>query len=289
MSAILVVDDHPETRELLRTLFGYCGHEVVLAPDGPSALRMAAEIAPQLVVTDVVMPGMDGYTLLRELRRLPACRGTPGVMMSASLSDARSRALAERCGALSFVHKPFEPAEMLAAASAALSAPSRPVAAHFSDDPDVGDSHRALMADALASKVGELERLNRELEARVAQRTGELEDANRRLTEHANRDALTGLFNRRYLDDTLPREVERCRRAGAPAALARLEAVRRRVAGTPVEHAGRPLPVTFSAGLAILPGDGNDAATLLHRADGALYRAKAAGRDRVFAAEGTCA
>ena len=113
MAKILVVDDHMPTRELLRALFQYKGHRVLLASGGPEAIAAANEHTPDLIIADVVMPGMDGYTFLRMLREHTACKSVPVVLMSASLEEGKARALAEKCGAAHYVAKPFEPQHML--------------------------------------------------------------------------------------------------------------------------------------------------------------------------------
>ena len=69
MATVLVVDDHPANRNLVVTLLGYRGHIVLEAGDGAEALTIARARLPGLVITDLVMPVMDGYELVRELRK----------------------------------------------------------------------------------------------------------------------------------------------------------------------------------------------------------------------------
>jgi CheY-like chemotaxis protein len=114
MATILVVDDHAPTRELLRALFEYRGNRVLAAQNGPEAIVLAAEANPDLIVADIVMPGMDGYTFLRMLREHTACKSVPVVLMSASLEEGKARALAAKCGAADYIAKPFAPERMLA-------------------------------------------------------------------------------------------------------------------------------------------------------------------------------
>jgi CheY-like chemotaxis protein len=114
MATILVVDDHAATRELLRAIFEYRGNRVLLAENAPEAIVLAAQAAPDLIVADVVMPGMDGYTFLRMLRERTACKSVPVVLMSASLEERKARALAAECGAADYIAKPFAPERMLA-------------------------------------------------------------------------------------------------------------------------------------------------------------------------------
>lgn len=77
MARILVVDDEPDERFLLRRVFERAGHEVTDAADGAAALAIARELLPDLVVTDMRMPVMDGAELIRRLRADPATDGIP--------------------------------------------------------------------------------------------------------------------------------------------------------------------------------------------------------------------
>jgi CheY-like chemotaxis protein len=123
MAKILVVDDHLPTRELLRALIQHAGHEALLAPDGPEGIVLAARENPALIVADVVMPGMDGYTFLRLVRGHTAC-ACPAIFMSASLEEERARKLSERCGGAAYVAKPFEPALMIETIRDSLAEPA---------------------------------------------------------------------------------------------------------------------------------------------------------------------
>jgi CheY-like chemotaxis protein len=82
MARILVVDDEPDQRFLLRRVFERAGHEVTDAIDGAAALRAAREARPDLVVTDMMMPVMGGAELIRCLRSEPATAGIPIVVAS---------------------------------------------------------------------------------------------------------------------------------------------------------------------------------------------------------------
>jgi CheY-like chemotaxis protein len=77
MSRILVVDDEPDQRFLLRRIFERAGHKVSAAGDGAAALAAVRESPPDLVVTDIMMPVMGGVELIRQLRGEPATAGIP--------------------------------------------------------------------------------------------------------------------------------------------------------------------------------------------------------------------
>jgi CheY-like chemotaxis protein len=99
LSKILVVDDELAQRVLLRRIFEQAGHEVSDAGDGAAALRAVGESPPDLVVTDMMMPVMDGAELIRRLRCEPATAGIPILVAS---SDSH---LAE--GADAVIAKPY--------------------------------------------------------------------------------------------------------------------------------------------------------------------------------------
>ncbi len=110
---ILVVDDEPDQRFLLRRIFERAGHQVADACDGAAALTAVRESPPDLVVTDVMMPVMDGTELIRRLRSEPA---TAGIPILAASSDSH---LADHADAV--VPKPYEWRHLVKVADALLS------------------------------------------------------------------------------------------------------------------------------------------------------------------------
>ena len=95
-----MVDDEPAQRFLLRRIFERAGHEVTDAGDGAAALRSVRESAPDLVVTDMMMPVMGGHELIRQLRCEPATAGIPIVAASGDSHMA--------VGADSVISKPYK-------------------------------------------------------------------------------------------------------------------------------------------------------------------------------------
>jgi CheY-like chemotaxis protein len=112
VARILVVDDEPDQRFLLRTIFERAGHKVADAGDGAAALRLVREQAPDLVVTDIMMPVMDGAELIRRLRGEPA---TAHVPILAASGDSHLAGAAD-----AVVPKPYDRHRLLAAADALL-------------------------------------------------------------------------------------------------------------------------------------------------------------------------
>lgn len=113
---ILVVDDEPQLTRVLRTGLSARGYEVRTAPDGKAALETFKEWQPDLVITDLAMPGMDGLALSRELR---AVSQVPILVLSAK-GEERTKIEALDLGADDFITKPFGIDELFARVRAAL-------------------------------------------------------------------------------------------------------------------------------------------------------------------------
>ena len=115
MAVILVVDDHATNRELVRTVLGYAGHQVIEAHEGAEALALAHARHPDLILTDILMPGMDGYELTRELRAAEDTARTPIVFYTANYLEDEIRPFAEACGVARVLLKSADPAEFMQA------------------------------------------------------------------------------------------------------------------------------------------------------------------------------
>jgi len=111
---VLVVDDEADTRELLKVGLGQCGAEVTCVASAQEALEVIEKERPALLVSDIGMPGEDGYELIRKVRALPAKRGgkIPAIALTAyARTEDRLRAL--RAGYQMHVSKPVELAELV--------------------------------------------------------------------------------------------------------------------------------------------------------------------------------
>jgi CheY-like chemotaxis protein len=116
---ILVVDDDDDVRGLLRATIERGVHRVVTADDGEEALRLIYLAAPDLVLLDVNMPGMDGPEVCRRLKANPATRAITVLMLTAAAQDAdRQRGL--EAGADGYITKPFSPLALLGQLGALL-------------------------------------------------------------------------------------------------------------------------------------------------------------------------
>lgn len=112
-STILVVDDQLSAREVLRGLLTLDGYNLAFASSGQEALAKAAEVLPDLVLLDVMMPGMNGFEVCRRLRSDNQLSEVLIIIMTA-LDDKRARLEAIEAGADDFVNKPIDPAELRA-------------------------------------------------------------------------------------------------------------------------------------------------------------------------------
>jgi CheY-like chemotaxis protein len=114
MKTILVIDDNEEVRSVVTTVlrnFGFCVREAI---SGEAAINMVLSEKPDLIISDVRMPGMDGHGLLSAIRELQATASIPFIMMTgcASRDDFRRGMV---CGADDYLQKPFTPDELIEA------------------------------------------------------------------------------------------------------------------------------------------------------------------------------
>ena len=108
---ILVVDDEERNRKLLVAMLEAEGYAAVEAADGEQALELARQNPPDLILLDIMMPGMDGFEVVRALKATAATRAVPVVMVTA-LDDHASRLRALEAGAEEFVSKPLNRSEL---------------------------------------------------------------------------------------------------------------------------------------------------------------------------------
>ena len=110
---ILVVEDVPNILELLDVTLRFKGYPVVTAGNGEEALQIAPQEKPALVITDIMMPKMDGYTLAFNLRRNPETSQIPIIFLSATYVTPEDKAFAMSLGAVRFMEKPVDTEDFL--------------------------------------------------------------------------------------------------------------------------------------------------------------------------------
>lgn len=109
---VLVVDDDELTREILATILDLEEFEVTLADDGEQALASVAESVPEVVVLDVMMPGIDGFEVCRRLKGDAATADLPVILLTAR-GSADDRRAGEEAGADAYLTKPFSPLALI--------------------------------------------------------------------------------------------------------------------------------------------------------------------------------
>lgn len=112
-ASILVVDDLPTNRELMRETLQPFGYEVRLADSVSHALRMAVEKTPDLIMSDLHMPGADGFSLVRAIKADPVLARLPMILLSSSSWNGRDRDLAGELGVTRFLLRPIEPQHLI--------------------------------------------------------------------------------------------------------------------------------------------------------------------------------
>jgi len=322
---LLLVDDDPLIRRMGEALLSRAGYDVRIASDGARALEMVRADPPDLVVTDWLMPELNGLELCRAIREAEEVIGRVYVIVLTAQSQPERLVEAFDAGADDYVAKPFHRSELVARVGA-------------------GARLMRLKADLHRNEV-ELHRRNAELEIAYQ----ELSRANRRLDAMATTDDLTGLQNRRSAMTAVERRWEEVRRHGGMMSFVMMdidhfksfndrfghdvgdrvlqrvadvlsrtsratedvfrlggeefllfchsssahdasvvaERIRRAVADTEIRAGDTPLRVTISLGVADRQPWMASPNELFKAADEALYAAKKIGRNRVYFHDGS--
>ena len=219
MTRVLVVDDHEENLYLLDALLQGHGYQVELARNGNEALDIARREAPDLVITDILMPGMDGFNLCRAWMADEKLRRAPLVFYTATYTAPQDEAFALSLGAARFIVKPAEPdvfVEIIRQvlenhAAQQLVSPDQP-----SQTAEVYyQQYSQALIRKLENKMAQLEETNRALELDIAARQQAEAQLNTQLNELRRWHRATLGREKRILD--LKREVnELLAQAGQP-------------------------------------------------------------------------
>ncbi len=163
---VLVVDDDASNRYLLESIVRSGGHEVVAAADGEEALDIARNDPPDVVITDILMPRMDGYQLCRAWKADETLKTRPLVFYTASYTDPEDERFALGLGADAFWRKPLEPMtllEKLGEVARLAGSPEEVRAPEIEDEHEVLVEYNARLVHKIQQKAEELQRANDEL------------------------------------------------------------------------------------------------------------------------------
>jgi diguanylate cyclase (GGDEF)-like protein len=285
---VLLVEDDPDKRNLLTVALEMAGYNVVTATDGVEGLQAVESHQPDLIVTDVMMPRMDGYELARRVRSNPSTRFIPVIIQTALRGEAHDQRLGSEAGALGYITDPTDLDLLLARARTLL------------DFKNYLDScEEAAFTDHLTG-LANRRRFERQLEREVARtrRFGRpfcllLLDLDhfKRVNDTHGHDVGDDVLRR--VGNALQagtRGIDTVSRIGGEEfaviltetdfarGLEVAERLRVSIGETETPAAGR---VTVSIGLAEFNETTRDMRTLFGAADGALYEAKRGGRNRV--------
>lgn len=165
MAKILIIDDNATNRKVLATLLEHEGHHILEASDGADGLAAVRAQRPNLVMSDILMPTMDGYEFVRQLRVDPDISATPVIFHTAHYHEREARNLAKICNVQHVLSKPAKRAEIIAAVERVLSgqAASTPPPDEYFDR-----QHLRLVTNKLSDKIDELSAANARLGTLIA-------------------------------------------------------------------------------------------------------------------------
>lgn len=188
MTRILITDDNPQSLYLLETLLKGAGYDVTPAGNGADALDLAGKTPPDLVITDILMPGMDGFDLCRRWKRDKQLRNIPFIFYTGQYTEHKDEDFALSLGAERFIIKPQEPEVLLQVvrevleehALGKIASPARPPG----EEEEVVRQYSEVLFRQLEKKVKELEQEiaeRKRIEDQLAERLHEIEELKHRV------------------------------------------------------------------------------------------------------------
>ena len=174
MIKLLIVDDNEQNLYMLETLLKGSGYEVDTASDGSEALEKARRHPPDMIISDILMPVMDGFTLIRKWKKDEQLKQVPFIVYTATYTDPKDEKFALGLGADRFIKKPAEPDDLLRAAQEVLTekeahrlVPAEPA---IIEESDQLKQYSERLVKKLEDKMLQLEKANETLEKQISER-----------------------------------------------------------------------------------------------------------------------
>ncbi len=190
MNKILIVDDQEQNLYLLKTLLGGHGYQVMEAANGVAALESARNNPPDIIISDILMPVMDGFSLCQECKKNEQLKNIPFVFYTATYTDPKDEELGLSLGAARFIVKPVEMQEFLATLEQVISEAESGILAVHQETPQEELTYYRMYNESLIRKLEdkmlELEKANHALEEDISKRK-QAEAENARLFEQSQR------------------------------------------------------------------------------------------------------
>jgi CheY-like chemotaxis protein len=161
---ILVVEDNPNVLELLDVTLRFKGYPVVTAHNGQEALDCIAKERPAIVITDILMPKMDGYSLAHTLRKNPLTAQIPIIFISATYITAEDKKFALSLGAVRFIEKPIDTEDFLLSIAEILTQGAPEIGQEPIDEQSFLVGYRDRLESKLRHKSTQIARIERLLQ-----------------------------------------------------------------------------------------------------------------------------
>jgi CheY-like chemotaxis protein len=202
---ILIIEDIPSVRELLEATLRYKGYQVITAANGIDALELVKKELPSLIITDILMPKMDGFALAQQLRTEYRTRKIPIIIISATYIASEDKDFALKLGIARFIEKPIDTEDFSLTVAEVLTE-GRKVTTAPLPQRDFNLGYRERLDNKLRYKLSQINRIERLLRSLPE---GQRQSFEQMLAEaEADRDTIQAELNTLYNLTTLPQNLK---------------------------------------------------------------------------------